>query len=73
MVLCARSNLHVVGQLPDVPALVAEGVALALGTDSLACVPDLSLWAEIATLAAHFPDIAPRTWLRAATAGGSYA
>ncbi len=45
------------GCLPDVEALVAEGGPLAIGTDSLASVPDLSLWGEISTLAAKFPDV----------------
>jgi cytosine/adenosine deaminase-related metal-dependent hydrolase len=73
VVLCARSNLHIGGRLPDVPALVREGLALALGTDSLASSPDLSLWGEVATLAARFPDIAPAAWLALATRGGAEA
>lgn len=73
VVLCPRSNVHIGGQLPDVAAFVREGVALAIGTDSLASAPDLSPWAEIATLAGRFPDIAPRVWLHAATAGGAAA
>ena len=73
VVLCPRSNLHIGGRLPDVPALLSDGVALALGTDSLASAPDLSLWAELAVLARAFPDVGPRTWLRAATAGGARA
>ncbi len=51
VVLCPRSNLHIGGRLADVPALLDDGVALALGTDSLASTPDLSLWGEMATLA----------------------
>jgi len=70
-VLCARSNLHITGELPDVGALQADGVSLAIGTDSLASAPDLSLWGELATLAERFPQIAPATWLDAATRGGA--
>lgn len=73
VVLCPRSNLHIGGRLPDVDALVSEGVPLALGTDSLASVPDLSLWAEMATLAAHFPAVPAARWLDAATRGGARA
>jgi aminodeoxyfutalosine deaminase len=73
VVLCPRSNLHVGGKLPDVPALLADGVPLALGTDSLASAPDLSLWAEVALLAGRYPDVAPATWLLAATRGGAAA
>jgi cytosine/adenosine deaminase-related metal-dependent hydrolase len=72
-VLCPRSNLHIGGRLPDVPSFVADGVALAIGTDSLASTPSLSLWEELATLAAQFPDVAPAVWLRAGTAGGAAA
>jgi cytosine/adenosine deaminase-related metal-dependent hydrolase len=70
-VLCPRSNLHIGGRLPDVPALLADGVALALGTDSLASCPDLSVFGEIATLAARFPSVPPLVWLEAATQGGA--
>jgi aminodeoxyfutalosine deaminase len=73
VVLCPRSNLHIGGQLADVPALLADGVAIALGTDSLASTPDLSLWGEIATLACHFPSVPAARWLDAATRGGAQA
>ncbi len=73
VVLCPRSNLTIGGRLPDVPALLAAGLNLALGTDSLASAPDLSLWGEMALLSARFPDVAPETWLTAATLGGARA
>jgi cytosine/adenosine deaminase-related metal-dependent hydrolase len=73
VVLCPRSNRHIGGRLPDVPALLAEGIALALGTDSLASTPDLSLFGEIAALHAAFPDVPPEIWLSAATSGGARA
>jgi cytosine/adenosine deaminase-related metal-dependent hydrolase len=73
IVLCPRSNLHIGGRLPDVPAMLSEGLRLALGTDSLASVPDLSPWAELAALAAAFPAVPAGTWLHAATAGGARA
>jgi cytosine/adenosine deaminase-related metal-dependent hydrolase len=73
VVLCPRSNLHVAGRLPDLAAMVALDLELALGTDSLASSPDMSLWGEMATLAGAFPALPPATWLTAATAGGARA
>jgi cytosine/adenosine deaminase-related metal-dependent hydrolase len=73
VVLCPRSNLHIGGRLPDVDAFFDDGLAMAIGTDSLASVPDLSLWAEMATLAAHFPSVPVARWLDAATRGGARA
>jgi cytosine/adenosine deaminase-related metal-dependent hydrolase len=72
-VLCPRSNLHIGGRLPDAPALLADGVSIAIGTDSLASVPDLDPWAELAVLAAAFPDVPAARWLEAATVGGAHA
>jgi cytosine/adenosine deaminase-related metal-dependent hydrolase len=73
VVLCPRSNLHIGGRLPDVQALRAAGIPLALGTDSLASAPDLSLWAEMATLAARLPALPAAFWLDIATRGGARA
>ncbi len=72
-VLCPRSNLHIGGVLPDVAGLMVDGVAIALGTDSLASSPDISLWGEMATLAAHLPSVPGHRWLDAATRGGAHA
>ncbi|HUK67110.1 MAG TPA: amidohydrolase family protein [Anaeromyxobacteraceae bacterium] len=57
--LCPRSNLHIVGRLPDLPRLLSSGIPLAVGTDSLASSPSLSPLAELSVLARAFPDIAP--------------
>ncbi|HVZ89413.1 MAG TPA: amidohydrolase family protein [Polyangia bacterium] len=73
VVLCPRSNLHIGGRLPDVPAFIEAGVRLALGTDSLASTPDLSVWGEMATLAGHFPGVPAARWLETATRGGAEA
>ena len=73
VVLCPRSNLHIGGRLPDVGALCADGLPIAIGTDSLASTPDLSLFGEMATLAAHFPSIPAARWLDAATRAGARA
>lgn len=73
VVLCPRSNLHIGGRLADVPRLLEDGVSLAVGTDSLASSPDLSLWGELAVLAAHFPSVPAAQWLEAATRTGARA
>ena len=69
--LCPRSNLHIGGQLPDVPSLLDSGVSLALGTDSLASCPDLDVLGEVAALTAAFPEVPALRWLVMATAGGA--
>ena len=71
--LCPRSNLHIGGQLADVPALLAAGVRLCLGTDSLASSPDLDVLGEIPPLLRAFPDVPAGTWLDLATRGGAEA
>ncbi len=73
VVLCPRSNLQIGGRLPDVMALYRDQIPLCLGTDSLASSPSLSLWGELATLAAHVPGIPAWVLMHAATAGGAQA
>lgn len=70
-VLCPRSNRHIGGRLPDVAGMVARGIPLAIGTDSLASTPDLDLLAEAAVLAREFPGVDPAVWVTAMTTGGA--
>jgi len=73
VVTCPRSNARLgVGRAP-VAALLRERVRVALGTDSLASVPDLDLLAEMAALRAVHPELAPATILRMATLHGAQA
>jgi cytosine/adenosine deaminase-related metal-dependent hydrolase len=55
--LCPRSNQHISGRLPNLPGLLAAGIPLALGTDSLASCPSLSPLAEVAALRRAFPEV----------------
>ncbi|MBI5524647.1 MAG: amidohydrolase family protein [Desulfarculus sp.] len=71
--VCPRSNLGLTGGLAPVQALLAAGVNAALGTDSLASCPSLSLWEEMAALRAAVPGLAPEDILHMATAGGAMA
>ena len=73
VVTCPRSNAALgVGKAP-VPALMREGIPVALGTDSLASVPDLDLFAELAALRLEHPSISPAAALRIATLNGAQA
>jgi cytosine/adenosine deaminase-related metal-dependent hydrolase len=56
-VLCPRSNAQITGARPPLPRLLAAGIPLAVGTDSLASSPSLAPLAELATLAAAFPGV----------------
>jgi cytosine/adenosine deaminase-related metal-dependent hydrolase len=57
VVLCPRSNLHIGGRLPRLEALLAAGVPLAIGTDSLASTPSLAPLAELTLLRREFPAV----------------
>jgi cytosine/adenosine deaminase-related metal-dependent hydrolase len=56
-VLCPRSNMHIGGRLPRLEALLAAGVPLAVGTDSLASSPSLAPLAELALLRRALPGV----------------
>lgn len=71
--LCPGSNrLLRTGRAP-VAALVAAGILPALGTDSLASNPHLSLWREMQLLTEDHPGIDPATIFAMATRGGAEA
>lgn len=73
VVTCPRSNERLgVGKAP-IPALLGAGIPVALGTDSLASVPDLDLLSEMAALRQAHPQLAPAAVLRMATLNGAAA
>ena len=53
--------------------MLNRSVSLALGTDSRASNPDLSLWREIKFLSAHHPEVDPRVLLELGTIRGARA
>ena len=73
LALCPRSNTMLgVGDAP-VGMLLAAGVRIALGTDSLASNTDLDIMAELAALRRLAHDADPASILRAATLSGAEA
>jgi len=73
VVTCPRSNQRLgVGKAP-VPKLLASGIPVALGTDSLASAPDVDVFTEVAHLRQEHPGLSPATALRIATLNGARA
>ncbi len=66
--LCPRSNARIGVGTADAEALLAAGVPLCLGTDSLASNTDLDLWNEVRALLAACADLPARAVLAALTA-----
>lgn len=73
VVTCPRSNAWVGVGAPPVAAFYASGVSVAVGTDSLASVDDLNLFAELAALSRLAPSVPPRRLLESATRVGARA
>lgn len=73
VVACPRSNRGLGVGVPPVPELLAAGVNVALGTDSLASAPSLDVLDDARALAREFPALPPGAILRAATLGGARA
>jgi aminodeoxyfutalosine deaminase len=71
--VCPRSNRSLDVGIPPVPDLLADGVALCLGTDSLASAPTLDLLDDAAALRREFPSLDAGVIVRMATAGGAEA
>jgi aminodeoxyfutalosine deaminase len=73
VVTCPRSNQRLgVGKAP-VTKLLASGIPVALGTDSLASAPDADVFTEVAHLRQEHPGLSPAAALRIATLNGARA
>lgn len=71
--LCPASNRFLqVGRAP-VAEYLDQGILPALGTDSAASNPELSIWREMRIIAEDHPQINPYDILRMATIGGAEA
>ena len=73
LVTCPRSNRYVGVGDPPVSRFYESGAAVAIGTDSLASAPDLSIWPELARLHELAPDVPASRLLDSATRIGAYA
>lgn len=71
--LCPGSNQFLQTGLAPVQRYLDQGLLPALGTDSLASNPKLSLWREMQILAESFPAIELSVLFRMATLGGAQA
>lgn len=73
VVTCPRSNNWTGAGTPSVSRFYRAGVRVAIGTDSLASVEDLSLFEELKAVRMVAPDVAASTLLRSATLDGATA
>jgi len=71
--LCPRSNRNLGLGLPPVRGLLEAGVALCLGSDSLASAETLNVLDDAALLHRELPDLDPALLVHMATAGGAQA
>jgi cytosine/adenosine deaminase-related metal-dependent hydrolase len=73
IVSCPRSNRHVGVGSPPLDAFYAAGVDVAFGTDSLASVDDLNVFAELAEARRLAPRVPASRLLESATRTGARA
>jgi cytosine/adenosine deaminase-related metal-dependent hydrolase len=73
LVTCPRSNQWVGVGVPPIGRFYASGVRVAIGTDSLASVEDLNLFAELETMRWLAPAVPARRLLESATREGAEA
>ena len=73
VVACPRSNRWTGAGTPPIDRFYASGVRVAVGTDSLARVEDLNLFAELAAVRALAPGVPASRILQSATLDGAAA
>jgi cytosine/adenosine deaminase-related metal-dependent hydrolase len=73
LVTCPRSNRWVGVGYPPIERFYQSGVAVAVGTDSLASVEDLNLFSELKTMRYLAPMVPARRFLESATLIGASA
>jgi cytosine/adenosine deaminase-related metal-dependent hydrolase len=73
VVYCPRTHAYFHRGLHPLPRLLEAGAAVAVGTDSRASTPDLSLWEELRFIRHRFPTLADETILALGTIHGARA
>ena len=73
LVTCPRSNAWTGAGTPPIERFFASRVSVAVGTDSLASVDDLNLFAELAEMRRLAPSVSAQDLLRSATQSGARA
>jgi cytosine/adenosine deaminase-related metal-dependent hydrolase len=73
LVACPRGNVLTGVGAPPIAAFFESGVRVAVGTDSLASVPDLNVFAELAELRRLAPAVTARALIESATIAGATA
>ncbi len=73
LVACPRSNAHTGAGTPPIAEFYRSGVRVAIGTDSLASTPDLSVFSELSAMRRLAPDVAAGRLLVSATREGARA
>ena len=71
VVACPRSNRWTGAGVPPIDRFYASGVRVAVGTDSLASVDDLNLFAELAEVRRLAPGVPAARILESATLAGA--
>jgi cytosine/adenosine deaminase-related metal-dependent hydrolase len=71
LVTCPRGNIFTGAGTPPVADFYASGARIAVGTDSLASVPDLNLFSELAELRRLAPNVPAARLLESATISGA--
>lgn len=73
LVYCARTHAHFEHSRYPLEKIIDSGVSLALGTDSRASNPDLSLWKEMQFIAQQYPKLSREKLLELGTLQGAKA
>ena len=73
LVTCPRGNIRTGAGTPPIEDFFDSGVRVAVGTDSLASVPDLNLFAELEEMRRLAPALPARLLIESATINGARA